>query len=192
MISLLLEFGADVNGRNSGGKTAVMFAASHGHTDAVRILLAEGAEIDAVDKEELCAMTHGVSAGSLAVIGLLTQAEWPTPMTLNKERITLQEAAQQSATLAAFLGKLMLLASNENLHNSYSLTFAGHGEILEFLLDMTEVKVNDCDTLKGETPLCAASSAGRKRCVEILLRRGGRPDVSNLKVRKQYTKSGME
>jgi len=54
-------------------------------------------------------------------------------------------------------------------------------QILEFLLDMSEVNVNHPDTLTGETALCAAAAAGEKACVEILLRRGAKVSAANLK-----------
>ncbi len=46
---------------------------------------------------------------------------------------------------------------------------------------MSEVKVNQPDTLTGETGLCAAASAGEKSCCEILLRRGAKVLAPNLK-----------
>src|SRR4051794_37825497 len=44
---LLLAAGADVNGRESGGWTALLWAAAKGHADTAELLVEAGAEIDA-------------------------------------------------------------------------------------------------------------------------------------------------
>src|ERR1044071_5426975 len=46
-VSALLAAGADVNGQDVFGHTALMFAAGEGHLEIVQILLSEGAEVNA-------------------------------------------------------------------------------------------------------------------------------------------------
>ena len=50
-IQLCLEHGADVNAVNSMGLTAVLGAANRGANDIIRLLAANGARLDVVDKE---------------------------------------------------------------------------------------------------------------------------------------------
>ncbi len=50
-IKLLLENGADVNGRSENGITALMMAAAYGRKDMVELLLAKGADPALKDKE---------------------------------------------------------------------------------------------------------------------------------------------
>ncbi|HJR68528.1 MAG TPA: ankyrin repeat domain-containing protein [Gammaproteobacteria bacterium] len=50
-IQLCLDQGADVNAANSMGLTAVLGAANRGANDIIRLLVANGARVDAVDKE---------------------------------------------------------------------------------------------------------------------------------------------
>jgi ankyrin repeat protein len=50
-IELCLDHGADVNAVNSMGLTAVLGAANRGANDIIRLLAANGARLDAVDKE---------------------------------------------------------------------------------------------------------------------------------------------
>ena len=71
------------------------------------------------------------------------------------------EAAQQALVLAA--------------HH-------GHAQVVEFLLDMAEVRVNLTDTLRGQTALTAAAGADRLHVCRILMRRGAKAAVTNLKV----------
>ena len=49
MISLLIEFGADVNAVNATGMTSLMFAARQGHLEIVRLLIQHGGIINLVN-----------------------------------------------------------------------------------------------------------------------------------------------
>merc|ERR1719336_3383415 len=56
----------------------------------------------------------------------------------------------------------------------------GHQDILEFLLDMSEVQVDKVDSLMVETALCAAASGGQRSCCQVLVRRGAKLGGTNL------------
>lgn len=51
IIGLLIEYGADVNVRDEGGKTPLHIAAGALYLEGVRVLLKNGANVNAVDKE---------------------------------------------------------------------------------------------------------------------------------------------
>ena len=157
MVSLLIEFGADVNAANTAGLTALMFAAKQGHLDIARLLIQHGAQINLIDKNETSALVYAARSGHLNSISFLVSADWVTD---SVNDLGLTEAAQQA-----------MVASAE----------AGHEQVLEFMLDMSEVNINRPDTLTGNTALCAAAGAGKRRCIEILLRRGATVNVANLK-----------
>lgn len=156
-----------MNRRNAEDTNAVSFAASAGHLEAVRLLVDNGGWFNHVDRTESCSLVLAARHGHLPVLEFLVSCEWEAgPVTASsgicppQQRLGLREAAQQAAVAAAA---------------------AGHLDILEYLLDMTEVRVNVADTLLGETPLGAAAAAGRRDCCQILLKRGANVAATNLK-----------
>ncbi|XP_068912887.1 protein TANC2 isoform X2 [Tenebrio molitor] len=157
MVSLLLEFGADVELTNSQGSTALSLAAAKGHCDIVRHLIAAGASPGHVDTAGYCPLVHAARNGCLNVVGYLLACDW---IIKNPEDVELAEAAQQA-----------LVASASQ----------GHVEIVEYLLDMAEVNVDSTDSITGETALTIAASNGCHSVCTTLIGRGASLSVCNKK-----------
>ncbi|XP_017783609.1 PREDICTED: protein TANC2 isoform X2 [Nicrophorus vespilloides] len=157
MISLLLEFGADVELCNSQGCTALSLASAKGHCDVVRNLIAAGASPGHADTAGYCPLVHAARNGCLNVVGYLLACDW---LLKTPEDIELPDAAQQALIAAA--GQ-------------------GHHEIVEYLLDMAEVNVDSCCSLTGETALTVAASNGCVSVVNALINRGASISVTNKK-----------
>ncbi|XP_044584637.1 protein TANC2 isoform X6 [Cotesia glomerata] len=162
MVSLLLEFGADVELTNSQGCTALSLAASRGHCDVVRRLAAAGASLGHADMAGQCPLVHAARQGRLSVVGYLLACDWvlhqdPEDTSSDTSR---EEAAQQAVVAAAS---------------------QGHEAIVEYLLDMAEVTVDRPDTLIGETALTIAAAHGSTATVSALLARGASPLATNAK-----------
>ncbi|XP_072759308.1 protein TANC2 isoform X4 [Anoplolepis gracilipes] len=165
MVSLLLEFGADVELTNSQGCTALSLAAARGHCDVVRRLAAAGALLGHADMAGQCPLVHAARHGRLSVVGYLLACDWVLPGSENKlesgaSEIGREEAAQQAVVAAAS---------------------QGHEAVVEYLLDMAEVIVDRPDTLIGETALTIAAANGSTATVSALLARGANPTVVNAK-----------
>ncbi|CAK9824589.1 Protein TANC2 [Anthophora retusa] len=164
MVSLLLEFGADVELTNSQGCTALSLAAARGHCDVVRRLAAAGASLGHTDMAGQCPLVHAARHGRLSVVGYLLACDWVVPTNENEtegnQDIGREEAAQQAVVAAAA---------------------QGHESIVEYLLDMSEVIVDRPDTLIGETALTIAAANGSTATVSALLARGASPTAVNAK-----------
>ncbi|XP_046143166.1 protein TANC2 isoform X3 [Osmia bicornis bicornis] len=164
MVSLLLEFGADVELTNSQGCTALSLAASRGHCDVVRRLAAAGASLGHTDMAGQCPLVHAARHGRLSVVGYLLACDWVVPASENEaegsQDIGREEAAQQAVVAAAA---------------------QGHESVVEYLLDMAEVIVDRPDTLIGETALTIAAANGSTATVSALLARGASPIAVNAK-----------
>ncbi|XP_043518370.1 protein TANC2 isoform X2 [Frieseomelitta varia] len=164
MVSLLLEFGADVELTNSQGYTALSLAAARGHCDVVRRLAAAGASLGHTDMAGQCPLVHAARYGRLSVVGYLLACDWLVPTNVSEtegsQEIGREEAAQQAVVAAAA---------------------QGHENIVEYLLDMAEVIVDRPDTLIGETALTIAAANGSTATVSALLARGASPTAVNAK-----------
>ncbi|CAH2009763.1 unnamed protein product [Acanthoscelides obtectus] len=159
MVSLLLEFGADVELANSQGRTALSLASANGHCDVVRQLVAAGASPGRADTAGRCPLVHAARDGRLNVVGYLLACDWPTEKTTESD-VGLAEAAQQALVAAAG---------------------HGHVDVVEYLLDMAEVDADLPDTITGETALTVASANGCLSVCTALLNRGANISVTNRK-----------
>ncbi|XP_060525151.1 protein TANC2 isoform X2 [Cylas formicarius] len=157
MVSLLLEFGADVELTNNQGCTALSLASAKGHCDVVRQLIAAGASPGHADAVGYCPLVHAARNGCLNVVGYLLACDW---ILKNPEDVELAEAAQQALIAAA--GQ-------------------GHAEIVEYLLDMAEVNADVADTISGETALTVAAANGCHAVCSALISRGASISVTNKK-----------
>ena len=78
-VSALLDNGADVNERTSGGQTAVILAVIRGHTNIVRLLVDAGANPYERDNLGLNAIDWAQRRGLTEAIDILTKARPSTP-----------------------------------------------------------------------------------------------------------------
>ncbi|XP_063983785.1 protein TANC2 isoform X2 [Diachasmimorpha longicaudata] len=166
MVSLLLEFGADVELTNSQGCTALSLASSRGHCDVVRLLAGAGASLGHADIAGQCPLVHAARHGRFPVVGYLLACDWSIPTSesdIHSETVSeipREEAAQQAVVAAAS---------------------QGHESVVEYLLDMAKVNIDVSDTLIGETALTIASAHGSTATVSALLTRGANPTAVNSK-----------
>ncbi|KAL9903589.1 protein TANC2 isoform X2 [Glossina fuscipes] len=156
MVSLLLEFGADVGLTNSQGCTPLILAAMRGHCDVVRLLVAAGSSLGQTDTTQRCALVHAARMGRLNVVKYLLACDW-TPRT-NSGDVSLNLALQQA---------LIGAASQD------------HITIMEDLLDMENININQVEITSGDLALTAAARNGCLNTVEILLSRGAKIDSHN-------------
>lgn len=157
MVSLLLEFGADVELANSQGQTALSMASSKGHCDVVRQLIAAGASPGHADAVGYCPLVHAARNGCLNVVGYLLACDW---ILKTENDVELADAAQQA----------LIAASGQ-----------GHTEIVEYLLDMAEVNADIPDSITGETALTVASANGCHAVCSALMSRGASISITNKK-----------
>ena len=75
MVRLLLDAGAEVDERTSGGYTPLVIAAGRGYTDVVRVLLEAGADIHAVGASQRTAKSLAYERGYIETARLIETYE---------------------------------------------------------------------------------------------------------------------
>ena len=71
MSKLLIEKGADVNGKNKHGKTPLHYAAGNGNAAVAELLIEKGADVNAKDKDGKTPLAIAIKAGHEEVANLL-------------------------------------------------------------------------------------------------------------------------
>ncbi|WAR04677.1 TANC2-like protein [Mya arenaria] len=161
MVSLLLEFNANVDAVSDTGMSALCYGAACGHTDIIKMLYLRHARINHVDNSGQCGAVHAAVNGHLESLVYLLQCDWQRW----EGQVSLIEAMQQCLIVAAAMG---------------------HREICEFLLHCNKNRRDDfgldvIDSLLGETALTAACLNGRKEIILWLLDRGAGTETPNQK-----------
>ncbi|XP_044158816.1 protein TANC1 isoform X3 [Bufo gargarizans] len=153
MVSLLLEYGAFVDGASEGGMTPLCYAAASGHFSIASLLCKKGAKVDHIDKKGQSPLVHSALRGHCDILKYLLNCEW-TSSSQQPNYVRRSHALQQALTAAASMG---------------------HTEVVNCLLNHDEdypIDINENDTLWGETALTAAAGRGKLEVCELLLDHG--------------------
>uniref|UniRef100_A0A8C3R141 Tetratricopeptide repeat, ankyrin repeat and coiled-coil containing 1 n=1 Tax=Cyanoderma ruficeps TaxID=181631 RepID=A0A8C3R141_9PASS len=153
MVTLLLEFGAAIDGASENGMTALSYAAAAGHMNIVSLLCRRGAKADLADKKGQCALVHSALRGHCGILEFLLGLVWVTP-SREQDSLRKRQALQQALTAAASMG---------------------HCQVVQYILTVEkdhDMDINDTDALWGETALTAAAGRGKLEVCEFLLGHG--------------------
>lgn len=183
--SMLLQQGADKDTVSSEGTTPLITAANHGRLDAVKTLLAVGADLNKGSTQDGCTALHvAVLHGYDTVVSTLLERGVDKDLMDDHGECPLSLAAGKGHRVI-FQGLLAAGARTDQrtthggatpLH--YAAAF-GHAEILLALLEKGADK--DALDIHGDTPLIRATYNGHLAVVEALLAAGADANVrSNL------------
>ncbi|NWR93320.1 TANC1 protein, partial [Furnarius figulus] len=153
VVTLLLEFGAAIDGTSENGMTALSYAAAAGHMNIVSLLCKRGAKADCVDKKGQCALVHSALRGHRGILEYLLGLVWVTSCQ-EQDTLRKRQALLQALTAAASMG---------------------HCQVVHYILTVEkdhDMDINDTDALWGETALTAAAGRGKLDVCEFLLARG--------------------
>ncbi|CAI5792271.1 repeat and SAM domain-containing 3 isoform X1 [Podarcis lilfordi] len=137
----------DLNQRNCGGWTPLMYASYIGHDTIVRILLEAGVNVNVPTPEGQTPLMLASSCGNESVAAFLLQ----------------QGAELEMKDIHGWTAL-------------FHCTSAGHQQMVKFLLD-NGANANCREPLYGYTPLMEAAASGHEIIVQYLLNHGVRVDV---------------
>jgi ankyrin repeat protein len=160
IIKSLLDHGADVNAKGSGGFTPLMNATLASHSERIKLLISRGADVNARDDSGKTALMSSVERAAKAESDANT---YPTERSRQAMRVDVVK---------------VLLASKADVHakdnegRTALLLAAQHGgsDMIRYLLDQG-ANVNDKSN-DGWTVLMAAVNAGNPHAVKALLEKG--------------------
>ena len=153
-IKTALDAGADVDARDSGGRTALLVATAARQTEAVRQLLAAGADADLQDDRLDNPFLYAGAEGILDVLRLVNDAG-------------------ADPTITNRFGGTALIPASER----------GHVDVVRYLLDETDVDIDHVNRL-GWTALLEAivladGDAAHQQIVRLLIEHGADLDIAD-------------
>jgi hypothetical protein len=157
------------------GTTLLHEAASDGHADVARFLLANNAVINCKDNNGLTPLERAASNGHKEVAELLLANNAEVNVKDNTGGTPLASAALfgHKDVVNLLLNNGADVNAKENMQGSTPLFAAAHGghtDVVELLLARgADVNAKDMD---GRTPLHSAASQGHPEVVELLLQKG--------------------
>ncbi|KAG7464095.1 hypothetical protein MATL_G00183680 [Megalops atlanticus] len=193
MASLLLEFGAALEGVSEQGMTALCHAAAAGHLGLVSLLCKRGAKVAHVDKSGQCALVHAALRGHPDIVHFLLDAEWASE-SQQQDRGLKDRALQQGLIAAASMGHMQVVKSLLALNNDITVQINGHDtlwgetaltaaagrgrlEVCRFLLEQSAVVQQP--NRRGLSPLFCAVRQGQGQVADLLLQQGADPNMSD-------------
>lgn len=168
----LLDLGADVNSKDTVGRTPLSYAARNGYEGNLELLLQKGANVNSKDTTSRTPLSYAAENGHEGSLGLLLQKEANVNLENTASRSPLSYAAENGHE-----GSLKLLlqkgadVNSKDMTNRTPLSYAaenGHDGSLELLLHNGGSFVKLEDTT-GRTPLSHAAGNGHEGSVRLLL-----------------------
>uniref|UniRef100_A0A0M3IJ51 ANK_REP_REGION domain-containing protein n=1 Tax=Ascaris lumbricoides TaxID=6252 RepID=A0A0M3IJ51_ASCLU len=173
ILHILLKNGASVNGKDIDGRTAILWAASNGNTDAMLSLIQAGGDRLAVDRDRLSALHCAASHGHEHVLELLIESS--DKLIIDAVDRNGDTPLFYAVTLGHFeCARLLLLSGANANHQDFRLRTAAHCAAAKGQLRMLKVLKHfgasfEIQNRRGDIPLHEAIQAGSKDIVEWLL-----------------------
>ena len=165
----LLKQGADINGSDVLGFTALMHAAENGRTEAVQVLLGHGADVNAVDNLGSTAVTVAAEAGHLDIVRLLLEHGADVDAMVMNDKLVAAAKAGQWETVETLLDQGADINATDDGSTALILAVqAGHGEVARLLLE----RGAELDRRELDEWLIDAAEKGHLELVKVLLGHG--------------------
>ncbi|KAM7149792.1 ankycorbin isoform 5-T5 [Molossus nigricans] len=172
--SLLGKKGASATKQDSEGKTAFHLAATKGHLECLRVMIAHGVDVTAQDTAGHSALHLAAKSSHPESVKKLLQSKCPAESIDSSGKTALHYAAAQGCLQAVqVLCEHKSPVNLKDLDGNIPLLQAvqnGHGEVCRFLLDHG-ADVNSRDK-NGRTALMVACEVGSSKVVEALISKG--------------------
>lgn len=175
MLRLLLEFGANVNARDSEMWTPLHAAATCGHVHLCKLLIDKGAELLAVNADGN--MPYDICEDEVALDYIESEMakRGITQEEIDEKRLETEKKMLEDLKLRAKEGKSLETKDKNRATPLHVACANGYSEVVEFLLDHhVSMEVRDED---GWLPIHAAACWLQPEVIEILVKNGAYIDA---------------
>jgi ankyrin repeat protein len=166
-----------INARDSGGRTALHWAALYGQEKVMELLLAEKADVNSLDEDGFTPLHWAATFNQSDAVKVLLANKADTNLKVPKYgwtalRLTVIHGHMAAAEALLNGGADPNVKDEENIPLLHQAVIRGKKEMVELLLDK-KADVNTKDS-EGETALDEAQEQGNKEIIEILRKHGGK------------------
>jgi ankyrin repeat protein len=166
-----------INARDSGGRTALHWAALYGQEKVMELLLAEKADVNSLDEDGFTPLHWAATFNQGDAVKVLLANKADTNLKVPKYgwtalRLTVIHGHMAAAEALLNGGADPNVKDEENIPLLHQAVIRGKKEMVELLLDK-KADVNKKDS-EGETALDEAVEQGNKEIIELLRQHGGK------------------
>uniref|UniRef100_A0A1X7T5A8 Uncharacterized protein n=1 Tax=Amphimedon queenslandica TaxID=400682 RepID=A0A1X7T5A8_AMPQE len=173
----------DVNVKDKRKRTPLFIAVKKGNTEAVDILLTNGARTDAVNKDGETLLHCASESGEVEMLEFwMKRGDYDVNVRDKKNKTPLFSALNRFSSSIEAVDILLTNGARTDIFDKYDDTplhcasETGNREIIKLLIIKGKADVNVVDKNK-KTPLFKAVKSGSIEAVDILLTNGARTDV---------------
>ncbi|XP_067656244.1 serine/threonine-protein phosphatase 6 regulatory ankyrin repeat subunit B-like [Haliotis asinina] len=171
--SVLSQAIVDINSRDKGGRTPVMWAAGRGWREVYDLLVAKGADVSLVAHSGLNILHAAVKGGHVEIVKSVLSQDIVDINSRDKGgRTPVMWAAGRGQRdvydLLVAKGADISLVVHSGLNILHSAVKGGHVEIVKSVLSQNIVDINSRDR-RGRTPVMLAVSWGRREVYDFLV-----------------------
>ncbi|MCP4441043.1 MAG: hypothetical protein GY810_19135 [Aureispira sp.] len=177
-----LSTSLDINQPNSNNKdkTALMWAAHKGHSDICQLLIAHGAEVDSIDKNQWTALSYTTFYNSPKCFDLLIEAGANPNDQPNYSRSLINACRKNHLAMAKTLLDEGADVDSVDTRQQSSLALAASKGYLALVELLLKYKPNlELPTEKGSTALGAAAYNNQVEIVKVLIKAGAILDLQD-------------
>lgn len=188
IVRLLVQKGALVNLRNTAGSTPLYVAIERNQAAAAEALVELGADVSVPGRSQVSPLAAAAFNGNAVIVDMLLRHGADPNARDSTGKVPIVYAAARASTPA--VDRLLATGIDVNARYANDLTLlmwaAGHAsdvpaesgvKLVGALLDKGAAV--DATDDRGRTPLMTAAEIGHAEIVDLLLRRGAKPDLKD-------------